>query len=132
MAINIAIALGSGLALLIVAPFAMELVIGEEPDPTAVLALRVATLVYMLYSVSAVGHYTLLALEAIHFNVLASFSGAVLSLSLIAALSSQMGLIGAVAGNAGYLITLVLLPLGLKRLRAVPQRTDATAPQVTA
>ena len=81
----------------------------------------------MLYSVSAVGHYTLLALEAIHFNVLASFSGAVLSLSLIAALSSQMGLIGAVAGNAGYLITLVLLPLGLKRLRAVPQRTDATA-----
>jgi O-antigen/teichoic acid export membrane protein len=95
------------------------LVLGEASGPEVVLALQLAALIYMLYSTSAVGEYTLLALEAIHVNLIVCSVGAILALSLIVALSGQMGLIGAVAGNAGYLITLILLPLGWSRLRAV-------------
>jgi O-antigen/teichoic acid export membrane protein len=62
-----------------------------------------AVLVYAIYSVNAVGYYTLLAFKRAQVAMIATISSSILSLFLIYFGSSVWGLPGAVAGNAGFI-----------------------------
>jgi O-antigen/teichoic acid export membrane protein len=81
-----------------------------------ILPFRIAIVIYAAYSLNAVGYYTLLASSSPGLcAVIVLFSG-ILSLSLITVFSSQFGLVGAVFGNAGYLVTLSLCFVAFKKL----------------
>lgn len=114
--INSLIALFTGSILFTFAPFLMQVMVSDASNGENILAFRIATAIYTLYSVNAVGYYIL-------FGVNATFSGMVIqllsgftSLLLIGIGSSISGLLGAIVGNAGYLGVWCLTYWGMKQL----------------
>jgi O-antigen/teichoic acid export membrane protein len=110
-AANAAIALGAGAALTTLAPLVLHILI---PDHSVdyVHDFQLAVVIYSLYSLNAVSFYVLFASEAVA-------SGAA-SLLLIAGLGVRFGLTGAMAGNVGYVVTLLLIPIAARRLSLPP------------
>lgn len=116
----VACALGGSLFLL--APILMQILLPEALSVETLIALDSAILIYALYSLNAVGYFVLLGIRAVRIctaNVL--FSG-VMSLAFIAIGAHYGGLVGAVAGNAGYLATLYLTWQGMRSF-GLPART---------
>lgn len=114
--INILIAFGMGIGLFLIAPFVMRLMIPSGVREQDILAFRLATIIYTIYSTNAVGYYILFAVNAVKVSLIINIISGILSLCLIYVLCSQSGLIGAVLGNSGYLLSLLFIPFALKRI----------------
>ena len=113
--INAAVALGFGISLFILAPFVMHLLVDSVSNHENILAFRLATLIYSLYSLNAVGFYILLSLDVKLCMIIQIFS-AIFSLLLISITSYYFGLLGVVIGNIGFLFSLLFIYFGMKKI----------------
>jgi O-antigen/teichoic acid export membrane protein len=113
--LNALIAIEAGIFLLVLADWIMRLMV---PGATSldILGLQIASVIYCLYSINAPGHYVLFSVGEAKTNAVVTLSSAVASLGLIFIGARYFGLLGAVAGNAGYMGTLLMNALGLRRI----------------
>ena len=114
--INAAIALGLSALLFIFAPWVVTILLSGAALPEYVLAFRLAVIICGVYSLNAVGYYLLLGINAVPLLMGIQMVSALLSLLLIGIAARSFGIIGAVVGNMGYLGTLGLIFLGMRRL----------------
>jgi len=115
--LNALIAIGSGIFLFVLADWVMHVMIPGENSPNEILGLQIAAVIYALYSLNAPGHFILFAVGEPRTNAVITLSSAIGSLGLIFMGARYFGLLGALAGNAAYLLTLVLIVLGLKKVQ---------------
>lgn len=113
---NIALALGLGGILLVLTPIIMNFLFGEAATNEYALAFRVATIIYSLYSLNAVGYYLLLGLGAANVSMIINLIAGILSLIFMFLGAKIWNLQGVIIGNLGYLITLLFMLLAMKRL----------------
>jgi O-antigen/teichoic acid export membrane protein len=119
-ALNAFVALGSGSFLFVVAPYLLPFVL-PEASAEALIAFRLATAIYALYVLNATGYYLLFAVGQVRTNVVINLVSGVFALTLIAIGAMQYGLVGAVAGNAGYGLSLLFVYAGFRTVH-VPLR----------
>jgi O-antigen/teichoic acid export membrane protein len=113
--LNALIAFESGIVLYVLAAWVMNVMAPGAAAARDILGLQIATVIYVLYSINAVGYYTLFSVGEARTNAVVVLLSGVVSLALILLGARQFGLIGALAGNAGYLGTLWLIVVGLRR-----------------
>lgn len=105
--LNALVSFGLSGVLLLLAPV-LSFVLVDQQSEELVNSLILASIIYGIYSLGAVPWYTLIArgrtMTVFRINLLA----AIVSLVLITVGAIQYGLIGAIAGNMGYLIILLL------------------------
>lgn len=114
--INGLLALGLGGLLFTLAPLVINVMIPGAISNEHILALRIATIIYTLYSLNAVGYYVLFSLKMLNICMIIVLGSGFISLVLLAAGGNVFGLLGAVLGNTGYLGTLFLNLFSLKKL----------------
>jgi O-antigen/teichoic acid export membrane protein len=100
--INSVVALGLGAGGLLFAPQIMGLIM-PQASAESIFGFRLATCIYALYSVNAVGFYLLFALKHVTTCTIIQLASGSLACLLIWGLSARYGFIGALLGNAGYL-----------------------------
>ncbi len=100
--VNSVVALGLGAGDLLFAPTIMGLIL-TQPSHESILGFRLATAIYALYSVNAVGFYLLFALKRVKACTIIQLASGSLACLLIWLLATRYQFIGALAGNAGYL-----------------------------
>jgi O-antigen/teichoic acid export membrane protein len=115
--LNAIIAIWSGIFLYVMADWVMRIVIPGGGGSREILGLQIAAVIYALYSLNAPGHFILFAVGRPQTNAVVTMSGALVSLALIFVGARYFGLLGAVAGNAGYLLLFVLTTSGLRKVR---------------
>lgn len=114
--VNALIAIGAGIFLFVVADWIVK-VLGIGPGAgTYLLCLQAAVVIYTLYALSAPGYFILFSIGAVRANALIILCSGMMSLFLIYWGARFFGLLGAVIGNAGYLGTLLLVVVGLRKL----------------
>lgn len=94
----------------------LELFIGHPPESEMIWCLRSAVLIYGAYSINAPGYYIMLGLGRVGSCLLIVMTGGIMALLAIFSGAHWFGLLGAVIGNAGYLLTLSLNPLAVEAL----------------
>jgi O-antigen/teichoic acid export membrane protein len=114
--INLLISLGLGSILFTLAPFVMQVMLDNKATSQDILAFQVATIIYALYSLNAVGYYVLFSVNAVLESMLIILFSGILSLLLITLASSYLGLVGSVIGNSGFLVTWMMILLAMKYL----------------
>jgi O-antigen/teichoic acid export membrane protein len=114
---NALIAIGSGIFLFVLADWVMRVMIPGSNGSNEILGLQVAAVIYALYSLNAPGHFILFAVGEPRTNAIVTVSGAIVSLAMIFVGARYFGLLGALAGNAGYLLLFVLTSSGLRKVR---------------
>jgi O-antigen/teichoic acid export membrane protein len=120
--VNSLFALGIGSVLLTIAPFLLKFILGYVPSANIILAFRVAVLAYSLYSLNAVGFYLCLGLNAARTCMTIQLASGVVTLALIGVGANQFGLIGAMVGNVGFVITWLMNVYGCNLLKMNGQR----------
>jgi O-antigen/teichoic acid export membrane protein len=115
--LNALIAIGSGTFLYVLADWVMRTLIPGGSAPHSILGLQIAAVIYALYSLNAPGYFILFAVGQPRTNAVVTLSSAIISLVLIFFGARYFGLLGALAGNAAYLLTLVLMISGLRKVR---------------
>jgi O-antigen/teichoic acid export membrane protein len=118
---NAVVALGLGASLVLFSPEISAFLLQEAGTNQSAWALRVAAVVFALYSLNAPGYYVLLGLGASGFCAAVVVSSGAVTLLLIAIGAKTLGLVGAVVGSAGYLLTLLLTWRGMHHL-GLPHR----------
>lgn len=114
--INGLVALGMGANLITLAPLIVRIFFSNQTTREHITLFCIATAIYAFYSCHAVGYYSLLATKAVKTCALIQLLGSLSSLFLIAISAYYFGLIGAILGNCGYLITFLVTVFGMKRL----------------
>lgn len=114
--VNALLALGMGIVLFVLASLVLSIIIPSGESPMSLLALRIAIVIYALYSLSSVGYYTLFGVEALEVSTAIVLLSAIVSLLLIGLGAHYSGLVGAVVGNAAYCGTLLLNVYGMKKV----------------
>lgn len=110
------LALGIGVWLFALAPLLMqELLASSADNANAIIALRIAIAIYSLISINAVGFYTLLTLD-VALCMKTYIISASIALSLIILGATKFGLVGALAGNIGFILSWSMLFSGMKKL----------------
>lgn len=112
--VNALVALGMGVALFVLAQQVLQIIIPGADNPVNLFALRLAIIIYALFSMNAVGYYTLFSVERVMHSTVVVLVSAIVSVLVIGWGARTSGLIGAVAGNAVYLGTLVLDVLAVR------------------
>lgn len=113
--LNALIAIEAGIFLYLLAPWVMRVMVPEATNWQDIAGLQIAAVVYALYSVTAPGYLVLFSLGDAKTNAIIVLSSAVVSLGLILVGARYFGLLGALAGNVGYLGTWLLIVTGLRR-----------------
>lgn len=75
------------------------------------ILLSSLALIYAIYSMNAVGYFTLFAIHKEMINTLISIGSSVITISLIYSGTILYGLTGAIWGNIGYFVSLIQLPI---------------------
>lgn len=114
--LNALIAVEAGIVLYVLADWVMRVMVPGANTPQDILGLQIAAIIYALYSVNAPGYFILFSIGEARTNAIVVLLAGVLSLGLIFLGGRQFGLLGAIAGNAGYFGTLYLVVSGLKRV----------------
>lgn len=120
--VNSLFGLGIGSMLLTGAPFLLKVILGSVPSVDVLLAFRVVVLAYALYSLNAVGFYLCLGLNAAQTCMTIQVASGVVTLALIFIGANQFGLLGAMLGNMGFLITWLMNVYACKLLKIEGQR----------
>jgi O-antigen/teichoic acid export membrane protein len=115
--LNSLFALGIGNVLLIVAPFLLKLLLGYTPNSDIILGFRVVILIYALFSLNAVGCYLCISLNAARTCTIVQIVSGLVALALIWLGASQFGLLGAMFGNIGFMMTWLMNIHGLKIIK---------------
>ena len=113
--LNALIAIEAGIFLYVLADWIMRMLAPGATARQDILGLQIAGVIYALYSLNAPGFYILFSIGAARTNAAVTLSSGVVSLALILVGARYFGLLGALAGNAGYLGTFLLVVAGLKK-----------------
>jgi O-antigen/teichoic acid export membrane protein len=114
--LNAVIALGLGAWLFALAPLVVQWLFSNVSDrPGVILAFRVAIIIYSLISINSVGFYTLLTLD-VNLCMISYVANAFVALTLIVIGTSKFGLLGALLGNIGFLLSWSMLFFGMTKL----------------
>lgn len=108
MQFNLAISLGMGGGLLIFDFLIMHILFGEQFRTEYVMYFRIAVVIYTLISLSCAGNYILLGYGMANLSMIAIISSGVIALAAIFVGASNSGLIGAIIGNSGFILILIL------------------------
>jgi O-antigen/teichoic acid export membrane protein len=119
--LNALIAFEAGVLLYVLADRVMSLMVPGATAGQDILGLQVAAVVYALYSLNAPGYFVLFSLGDAKTNAIVVLTSAAVSLVLIFAGARYFGLLGAIAGNLGYLGTWFLTVVSLRKIR-IPLR----------
>lgn len=101
--LNAFVSLGLGGALITMAPFILDFLLGNKLITIDIIAFTIATTIYSIYSLNAVGYYVLLGINAANICAIIQLSIGLISLLLISIGAKNFGLTGAVLGNSFYL-----------------------------
>lgn len=113
--LNALIAIQAGIFLYLLAPWVMRVVVPGATNWQDIAGLQIAAVVYALFSLNSPGYLILFSLGDARTNAIVVLSSSVISLGLILVGARYFGLLGALAGNVGYLGTWLLIAIGLKR-----------------
>lgn len=113
-ALNSLVTLGSGSVMFVLGPYLLHLLLPEPITRDVLVAFQIATLIYAIYLLNAVGYYLLFAIDAVRSNLIINFASGILALSLIAIGAQWGGLTGAIWGNIGYAASLLFVYYGLR------------------
>jgi O-antigen/teichoic acid export membrane protein len=114
--LNALVAFSLGVFIIVMASWITKIIIGPEQTANSIKALQIAGIIYAIYSLNAVGYYILYALGKTKTCTTIHLSSAVISLGLIALTSKYFGLLGAILGNSGYILTILMTILSMKML----------------
>jgi O-antigen/teichoic acid export membrane protein len=112
--INAFVALGLGASLISLAPFLLKIVLARECNEDYITVFRLATIIYSIYSLNAVGYYILFGVKAANISAIIQLIVGIISLIVIATGAYTFGLLGAVVGNVAYVGVYGLTFLGMK------------------
>lgn len=110
------VAFGLGGAIFTLAPLVLRLAAPELDTPEYTRLLRLAAVLYTLYSLNALGFFVLLGSERARDCMIVNITSALATLTLIGLGAWYWGLAGAVMGNIGYSATLLFNFLALRGL----------------
>ena len=113
--LNALIAVETGILLYVLAGWVMKVMVPGAAAPQDILGLRIAAIIYVLYSLNAPGYYILFSVGEVRTNAIVVLSSGIVALGLILSGARYFGLLGALLGNAGYLGTWWLIVVGLRR-----------------
>ncbi|MCU1242324.1 MAG: rane protein involved in the export of O-antigen and teichoic acid [Candidatus Acidoferrum typicum] len=113
--VNALIAIEAGIFLYVLADWVMQVLAPGATAREHILGLKIAAIIYALYSLNAPGFYILFSVGGARTNAAVTLSSGVVSLALILMGARYFGLLGALAGNAGYLGTFLLVVAGLRK-----------------
>lgn len=113
---NSLVAIGLGAALITLSPFCLNFLFPGNPEREEIFLFSVCCAIYSIYSTNAVGYYILIGIKALNVCMLIVSASGATSLLLILFGASKFGLAGAIYGNAGYCLTLLLSILALKKI----------------
>jgi O-antigen/teichoic acid export membrane protein len=111
-----------GIFLFVLADLVMRIMVPGASALQDVVGLQIAAIIYALYSANAPGYFILFAAGRARQNAVVTICSAGASLVLIFVGARHFGLLGALAGNAGYLGTLLMVGLGVKRVGVTVRR----------
>ncbi|WP_414585496.1 oligosaccharide flippase family protein [Scytonema sp. PCC 10023] len=114
--LNATVALGFGGALLTLTPLVVQVMIPGALTKENAIAFQIATIIYSLYSVNAVGYFILLTVNAVNLCMLNVSISGVLSIILIYIGAINFGFLGATIANVGYIATLLLPIFAMQKL----------------
>jgi O-antigen/teichoic acid export membrane protein len=115
--VNTFVALGLGGSLIALAPFLLRVILPHELSSDYVAIFQIATMIYALYSLNAVGYYILFGIKAVTASASIQLTVGLGSLLLITFGAYHFGLIGAVIGNSFYLFVYGLTFVSMRYLR---------------
>ncbi len=115
--LSVIVALGVGVILITLAPLVMQILVPNRAGQNAVGALQLAVVIYISYSINAVGYFILVGANAVLISTILQICGAALALIAIKIGSMEFGLIGAIAGNAGFALVIFMTIFGMKLLK---------------
>jgi O-antigen/teichoic acid export membrane protein len=118
---NSLVAIGLGAALITLSPFCLNFLFSGKLKGDELFLFSVCCTIYAIYSTNAVGYYILIGIKSLNICMLVVSVSGIVSLLLILIGASKFGLAGAIYGNAGYCLTLILSVLALKKAN-LPQR----------
>ncbi|MBD2339782.1 oligosaccharide flippase family protein [Calothrix sp. FACHB-156] len=114
--INALVAISIGSIILIFANLIIKFLIPESVNLTNIKIFQICILITTLISLNAPGYFILFTTKDVAISAFNQLSFGLLSLIFIALGSVHLGLLGAVCGNIGYLGTLFLPVVALKKL----------------
>lgn len=114
--LNAVTALALAASLYLLAPMVVDLILPTAPRENTIFAFALATVIYGLYSLNAVGYFTHLGLKRMKELLVIQILGAGLSIIAIAIGAYVYGVLGAIVGNAAYLVIFLLTYLGMRHL----------------
>ncbi|MCM0593365.1 MAG: oligosaccharide flippase family protein [Gloeotrichia echinulata DEX184] len=114
--INVLVAITIGSVILICGTLIIKFVIPESFNFTNVKIFQISVLIATLTALNAPGYLILFTTKDVAISAFNQLFFGVLSLGLIAIGSVQFGLLGAVLGNIGYIGTLILPVVAMKKL----------------
>lgn len=115
LALNTAVALGLGSALLGGSRILLEFIL-PGADQTQLAVFWVGIVIYALYSLNAAGSYVLFGSDKVFLGSALSVGSGVLALVLISVGSQTFGMMGAMLGNGGYIATLAFYWFSMQKL----------------
>jgi O-antigen/teichoic acid export membrane protein len=114
---NSLFAFGLGTALITLTPLCLSFLFPSSKVESYSFAFSLCCAIYTIYSTNAVGYYILIGTKEIKkCTIIVSLSG-ILSILLVALGTNKFGLVGAIAGNAGYILTLLLSIVALEKTK---------------
>ncbi|MEZ4733809.1 MAG: oligosaccharide flippase family protein [Caldilineaceae bacterium] len=112
--LNSLVTLGSGSAMFVLGPYFLHLLLPDPITKDTIIAFQIATLIYAVYLLNAVGYYLLFAIDAVRSNLVINFASGIFALLLIAIGAHLGGVVGAISGNTGYAASLLFVYYGLR------------------
>jgi len=115
--LNALAAIGLSILLYLSADWVMRLLSPDLDTRQNIIGLECAAVIYGLYSLSAPGYFILFASGGVRTNAVVVLFSGIVALLLIVVGARHFGLLGAIAGNAGYLASLMLVIRGLGKTK---------------
>jgi O-antigen/teichoic acid export membrane protein len=115
--INVLAVIAFGGATLSLAPFILNILFPNATRQDLLFPFFLASTIYSLYSLGATGYYAVLGIKKIAY-ICTSFqvASSIASLTLIAILANNLGLIGAILGNSCYISLIGLNFIAMNRI----------------
>lgn len=114
--LNALIAIEAGIFLYLLADMVMRVMVPGATSAQDIRGLQIAAIIYALYSINAPSYFILFSAREARTNAAVVLSSAVLSLCLISLGAWRFGLLGAIAGNAGNLGTLMMVIFAMRKV----------------
>jgi O-antigen/teichoic acid export membrane protein len=114
--LNALIAIGLGGTLITLSNFTLYIIISENAANLYILPFCIATSIYAFYSINAAGYYVSLSMNMLRFCATIQLLAGFISLLLITIGAYQFKLYGAILGNSGYLLTLLVNLNAMKKI----------------